>query len=692
MLYGNVYRGALMTMLAFSGLVFGFSSVDEVPGKLVLWTLMMVVSLARMADGWWWQYHADLIARKADAVPPAAEGDATRPTPSAGLLTAAVSGSRAGRACVLPHTAYAGFIRFAIGNGLTSILWCVYAVVFYHQMALLELASTMVILSAMAGGAATVLAPSRAISSFYTTLLLVPISIMALIDPGQEYRILGFLGVGFWLAMLSTSAQSNAFFMQVIDLKQRNSELLEDMQRERAEVVRVNQALVEANKQLDNNNANLEQQVTKRTEELFELSNRDALTGLLNRAGFKSQLNEKLAAARQHHTRLAILFIDLDGFKQVNDSLGHLIGDTVLETVARRLSAHCTADQLSRWGGDEFILTAANINESNAVTLAESLRIAVSQPIEAQRNQISLDATIGIAFFPEHGTQAHTLIQKADFTMYQQKRTQRGAVCLYNEDIYHHVRLEEARRAGLAEAIRNNELTVYYQPIVDASTYEVVCIETLLRWRFRGKAISPAVFIPLAEKSGLINKLGTWVLERACIETLELDITPLPAVSVNVSVLQLLEDDFIAHIDRILTGTGFPATKLHLEITESAFAQNRVAIREKVEALKARNIQISIDDFGTGFSSLSQLQLLSFDRIKIDKSFVMDLSSGNEAIIRATLMIAREFGCQTVAEGVESVSQAQRLRNMGVTHLQGFYFARPMPAAEFTHWFHHKDN
>ncbi|QPG06366.1 EAL domain-containing protein [Salinimonas marina] len=651
MLYQNVYRGAVMTVIAFSCLVFGFGSEPAMSAKPVLWALMVVVSVMRMVDGLRWRFcHPE------------------------------------------KRSVSIGFMRFAAGNLMTSMLWCAYAVLSYQHMGLLELASTIVVLSAMAGGAATVLAPSKALSFSYSTFLLLPIAMLALIDPEQQFQLLGILGVGFWLVMLSTTAQSNAFFLQVVGLKEHNSKLLDDMQRKRAEVVHINEALRTANEQLDQNNMTLEQQVNERTRELFDLSNQDGLTGLLNRTGLKAYLEGALDVAHHEDTTLAVLFIDLDGFKKVNDTLGHAMGDQVLVTTAQRLAAHCPAAGVGRWGGDEFILVIQNLIQQQAVALAETMRVAVCKPIKNQHNHITLDATIGIALYPHHGNKVHTLIEKADFAMYQQKRAQRGAVCVFNKNLFEQVRLEEARLAGLTKAIEHNELTVAYQPIVAAETHQIISVEALLRWEFDGEIISPVVFIPLAEKCGLINTLGLWVLERACTEMQQLDPTPAPALSVNVSVLQLLEEDFIANIDRVLHTTGFAPERLHLEITESALAQNRLVLDEKVGALKARQIQISIDDFGTGFSSLSQLQLLSFDRIKIDKSFVMNFTSSNQAIVRATLMIAKEFGCQTVAEGVETRWQAQQLQSMGVSHLQGYYFARPMPLNPLADWLTQQEN
>lgn len=646
MLYANLNRGAIITMVAFTGLVFGFSDASAiVQSKLVLWSLMIIVSLGRVVDGFYWRSKFSLKS-----------------------------------------SAKEGFVRFALGNILTGTIWSLYAVLIYQQMDLLELASTMVVLSAMAGGAATILAPSKALSSFYSTMLLVPLSILALIDPTQEYRVLGFLGVAFWLAMLSSTAQSTSFLLQVLSLKERNANLLSDMQRKQTEIEQANEALRQANIQLDDNNTNLEYEVNKRTEELFELSNRDVLTGLLNRTGLKSFLHTALAAANENNTTFAILFIDLDGFKKVNDALGHTIGDSVLETMAYRLKKFCKLPGLARWGGDEFILVVEDVTETDALALANSLRAKVSEPMRVQRNNIALDATMGIAMYPAHAEEAHSLIELADFAMYQQKRTQRGAVCVFRHETYQVVRQEESRLEGLSKAIDNRQLSVVYQPIVDANTHSLVSVEALLWWHFNGETISPVVFIPLAEKSGLINALGLWVLEQACIEVQQANINDTHALSVNVSVLQLLDDNFIADIDRVLTSTGFPAKRLHLEITESAFAEDRNAIAQIVAALKDRDIQISIDDFGTGFSSLSQLQLLSFDSIKIDKSFVMSMTSSNQAIVRATLMIAGEFGCRTIAEGVETLEQAHQLQHMGVSHLQGYHFAKPMSVSHLTDW------
>lgn len=631
-----------MTVMAFSGLVFSFHDNTLITQKHALWWVVLFISAARCFD-----YLIYRIEQRLNK--------------SLGYL----------------------LLRFAAGNIAISLVWAFYCIYFFSSMQLIEVATTMVVLSAMAGGAATVLAPSRFLSAFYCTCLLFPMSVQAILTTSQEYKLLGYMGLGFWLAMLLSNRRANHFFTKAVELKENNAELMVQMKQEQAEVTRINAELQYANDALDTNNNNLEVEVKRRTEELYKLSSQDSLTGMLNRSAFKVHMDTKLAEANLRKQTLAVFFIDLDGFKQVNDSLGHGIGDLVLSTIGQRLVEQFPEEQAARWGGDEFVLTIARLDHAQAIALALSIRTTILQPIICHNNRIQLDATIGIALFPEHADTAACLIQKADFAMYQQKKAQSPRVAVYDEHCYADALLAVKRREGLKLAVEKNQLSVAYQPIVDANTHELVCCECLMRWSFNDEQVSPAIFIPLAEQTGFITSLGIWILEQACTEIMALpSLLRPPSISINVSVLQLNNAEFIDHIDRILAATGFNPRRLHFEITESVFAQDKEIIRQRVSEIQSRHIHLSIDDFGTGFSSLSQLQLLSFNYIKIDKSFVLTPSPANEAIVRSTLMLAKEFGCRTVAEGIESNDHATRLHQLGVDYLQGFHFARPMPVNE----------
>ena len=649
MLVGNSFVGLLMTIIAFSGLVFFFESESEatVSLKWQVWLIMMVVCGLRLTDACYWRLH---LCDKHFEPEPVVK-------------------------------------RFALGVCLTASVWAAYSVIFYSSMSAVEMAATMVVLSAMSGGAGTVLSPSKRLVSFYCTALLVPMSLCALLHESDEFFVLGVLGLVFWVGIFLSAFRYNRFFIDTLSLKSNNEMLLEQMRIERTETEKVNQLLVATNEKLDASNANLEQEVERRTEDLFRLSNRDPLTNLLNRSGFLKHLNGLLDGTNTLHNSLAILFIDLDGFKQVNDSLGHKVGDIVLAEIASRLRNYSEKNHLARWGGDEFLAVIPYATVDTAKAVAHAMRSSVTVPIIASDNQITLDATIGIAMYPEHGETAVDLIQQADLTMYDQKRKQRGSVGVFSEALHEEIKREQHLCERLRSAISNGELTVYYQPIIDVKSDKVASVEALLRWQCDDESVSPVIFIPLAEKSGLMPEIGAWVLNRALIDLSHWHFTSHLRLSVNVSIAQLIDDNFLKILDSALEGCQLDVRRLCLEITESVFANNAELVTNRLIQLKDRNIKVSIDDFGTGYSSLHRLQSVPFDFIKIDRSFVQNTSEESDTIIRATLLMAREFGCKTIAEGIETEAQREHLAALGTDYLQGFYYAKPMSASNFITWY-----
>ncbi|MEW9799487.1 putative bifunctional diguanylate cyclase/phosphodiesterase [Alteromonas sp. CYL-A6] len=646
-LYGNSFAGLLITIIAFSGLVFGFHSEGSQSIKFAFWAMMILVMLVRLGDTLHWLN----ALRGTDYSPIAARN------------------------------------RFMLGSVAAGIIWSTYAVLLYDIMTEIELASTMVVLSAMSGGAASVLAPSRFVSFTYCTLLILPVSLRALLDNEPHFSTLGALGVIFWVGMLTTANRTNRFFVNTAQIKAQNETLKQRMLEEQNEIERMNKALSVSNERLDDANARLEREVAKRTNDIHRLSNRDPLTELLNRNGFVRYLETLIEKAKDLRNQVAVLFIDLDGFKQVNDSLGHQIGDAVLREVSSRLQRYCEPDHLARWGGDEFVIALPYANVDTAKAVAQAARSGITIPITVGDNQVTLDATIGIALFPEHGMNATSLIQEADLTMYEQKKRQRGSIGVFSEEIFLALREEQLLCENLRQAISQGEMFLVYQPILNARTKRLYAVEALLRWQKDDQLIPPDVFIPLAERTGQMQDIGTWVLHRACIDVAQ---WPLPddiSVSVNVSVIQLLDDNFVRVLDKVLVGSGLAAHRLHLEITESVFTHNKDKVIAQINAIKARGISVSIDDFGTGYSSLSQLQSLRCDYIKIDRSFVQNPEEGSDTIIRATLLIAREFSCNTIAEGIETDEQAARLTLMGVDHLQGYLYSRPLTSEALISWY-----
>ncbi|MFC3093012.1 EAL domain-containing protein [Alteromonas sediminis] len=577
------------------------------------------------------------------------------------------------------------YYRYAAGVVLTAVVWSAYVVLLYDDFDILSLSACIIVTCAMTTGASSILAPSRKLSITYCTLVLLPFCVIALQDSRMHYFSLGAIGLAYWFALISLALKSNRFVNETIVLRNENQQLKELAKHAHEEASSVKEELQRSNEALDHANASLEIEVNKRTDDIHRLSNRDPLTGLMNRNGFMRLLNKQITASKRMNNKFAILFVDLDGFKQVNDSLGHQVGDRVLEEVASRLARYSEEDNLARWGGDEFVMLLPYANDDTAMAVANATRSSIALSIDVESYNISLDATIGISLFPDHADDAQGMIQLADLTMYEQKKRKPGSYAVYSQEYYDALQEELMLRDGLRNAIANNELSLCYQPIIEAEGDAIWSVEALLRWNFDGKPVSPAVFIPLAEKSGLISDIGNWVLHRACIDAAQWQFTR-ASVSVNVSVIQLMDDSFISSLDKVLLSSGLAPERLHIEITESVFADNQEKVLAQINAVKQRNIQISIDDFGTGFSSLSQLQSLSFDHIKIDRAFVQNLEEGSDTIIRATVFIAKEFRCKTVAEGIETQAHAERLKSMGVDCLQGYLFAKPMTNNALPEW------
>lgn len=644
-LHTNALSGMLVSVAAITALAFGFDSPETHQLKTLFWFALVTILISRFLDTLFWIK----VLRRRDQDPAPA------------------------------------FIRFFIGVAISALVWALYSVLLFPKMTVFEGATTMVVLSALAGGAATVLGASRGLVWTYCTLLLVPMSFMAMMSPHPEFFLLGLLGIAFWITMLATSGKTNTFFVSTIALKRRNQELAEEMEKERNEVIRINQALVKSNQQLDNINSSLEEQVQLRTEEILRLSKLDPLTALMNRSGFIKELKHRTEEVTANASHFALLFLDLDGFKQVNDSLGHQVGDKVLMEIADRLKRLAASENLSRWGGDEFIVVVPGAGSTDATAIAQRFRERIAETIFVDDNEVNLDATIGISLCPAHGDDPRKLIQQADLTMYHQKRNRHHHVGIFNAHIFDELCREQFLREGLRTAVYKGEMSLQYQPVISSVSGNVWSFEALLRWSFNGELISPATFIPIAERSGAINSIGAWVLKEACKQAASWENKDI-SVAVNVSVSQLMEDDFIHHLDRALAVSALENHRLHVEVTESVFANDLAKLSQQINAIKARGVAVSIDDFGTGFSSLSQLQRLQVDHIKIDRSFIMNLDSTGEPIIRATLLIAGEFGYKTIAEGVETKKQAETLIAMGVDYLQGFYYARPQPNTQLWHW------
>ncbi|KPC54183.1 putative bifunctional diguanylate cyclase/phosphodiesterase [Amantichitinum ursilacus] len=460
--------------------------------------------------------------------------------------------------------------------------------------------------------------------------------------------------------------------------------------------------LVEINRELDQRvelrtqelgdaNRLLEGEIEERRnaeERLHQLAHHDPLTSLPNRLLFKNRLEQALATPpTQHH--LAVLFLDLDRFKDVNDTLGHFIGDQLLIAVAERLIEHVRpGDTLARIGGDEFVCILAHIENANAVNpVAERLLSLFNLPFRISDNDIHLSASIGVSFSPQDGTDFDALVRKADIAMYQAKALGRNRYQMYTHQMSVAAEERVLVERHLRRAIAAQEIAVYFQPKVDSISGKLVGAEALARWTDPVLGVvPPSRFIPVAEDSGLIIKLGQQVLEKTCqqIAQWRADGFAITSVSVNLSVKQLELDDFAVRLAHLLETYDLPASVLELEITESVIMAVADAF-SVLEAIRALGVKLSIDDFGTGYSSLAYLKQLPVDILKIDRAFVTGIGTGidSEAIIRTIIGLARSLGLRTVAEGVEERAQVDFLQREGCTTIQGYFYGRPQAAALF---------
>lgn len=579
-----------------------------------------------------------------------------------------------------------GIQRYAVGTILTSIMWSMYAILFFDSMQIPEFTCFIVILASLAGASASMFSASSFIAISYSIIILTPTAILGLFADQSERIHLGILSLSYCVLMIIHSLKNSRFTEQAIYNKNVNQKLVTKAIKEKNRFATINQELTSTTEALNQVNQNLEEQIKARTEEIYNLSNLDSLTKLDNRKAFTAQLEKLIEQAVEKDRPLALLFIDLIGFKNINDTMGHKVGDSVLVQVTQRISAFSENHRAGRWSGDEFLIALPYSDSNTALEIAQAISHSISQPIYVHGNEIHLTASIGIAMTPNDSQSATELIQLADLTMCEQKQSSNNKPQLFSNDVKERILASQTILEGLQHAIENKQLYLCYQPIQKAKGYTCWANEALLRWSFDGKFIGPDVFIPLAEKSGLIKEIGAWVLNRACMDAVHWHDSPNVAVSVNVSVIQLMDKGFIRQLDKCLQSSGLPPERLHLEVTESTFVENQAFILQQLEQIRARNIAVSIDDFGTGYSSLSQLQALPVNFVKIDKTFVDNIEGKGEAIIRATLFIARELGCQTIAEGVETKEQAMALSAMGVDYLQGYYFAKPMKNKDLADW------
>jgi diguanylate cyclase (GGDEF)-like protein/PAS domain S-box-containing protein len=425
----------------------------------------------------------------------------------------------------------------------------------------------------------------------------------------------------------------------------------------------------------------------KRSEQRIAfMAHHDVLTGLANRLSIMDKIEEAVARHRRRGDSFAVLLLDLDRFKHVNDTLGHAVGDALLRETAARLKASLReTDVLARLGGDEFAIVQDRENNQReaASALAERIIDIISKPFLVEGNEVNIATSIGIALAPEHATSSDGLMKMADLALYRAKSAGRNGYRFFDPEMSLAASARHELESELRRAIQNDELELHYQPIVDTKSLLICGAEALIRWRHPTKGvILPDQFIPLAEETGMITQIGEWLMQTACSDAANWPVGI--KLSVNLSAVQFRKNNLFDIVICALAQTGLPPERLELEITETALIESATECLPILRQFKNLGIAITLDDFGTGYSSLSQLLMFPFDKIKVDKSFTQNLTKRTEcaAIIAATLTLARSLDIETTAEGVETSDQYRLLRLAGVTSLQGFLFQAPCPSSE----------
>lgn len=427
-------------------------------------------------------------------------------------------------------------------------------------------------------------------------------------------------------------------------------------------------------------------ELKQRERKIEHLAHHDALTGLPNRVLFQERLAEAMDRARKRDDEVAVICLDLDRFKAVNDTLGHHFGDALLQEVAKRIRSVLGENEMAcRLGGDEFAVICPYLSDpEQASSIAWRLLDVLAQPHLIEGQAVVGGTSIGIAISGRDGLHPDILLKNADLALYRAKMDGRGTFRFFEQEMDLKAQARRMMELALRVAIARNEMEVHYQPLVDSNTSRIMGAEALLRWNMAGQGyISPAEFVPLAEDSGLIGEIGRWVLTKACAEAASWDKEI--RIAVNLSPVQLRNPDFVDFVRETLERTGLDPERLELEVTEGILLQNTEANTRMLLELKQLGVRISMDDFGTGYSSLGNLRSFPFDKIKIDKSFISDLSTRPEsaAIIRAILTLGRSLGMTTTAEGVETRDQLDYLRAEGCMEVQGFYFAKAISNDRF---------
>lgn len=536
--------------------------------------------------------------------------------------------------------------------------------------------TVLIMLSAMAGGATGTLASLNRVGKIFIAIVVLPACTQLLLKSSAEHLTLGLLGMLFTVVMINNQSNNHRLLIRSITLANENLDLVAALSAQADQVLQANAAL--------------ELRVAERTRELTHMAHHDLMTGLPNRVLALERFHQAVAEAALNGTSVAILYVDLDNFKYVNDSFGHRVGDQLLCTVAERLRKRVRPiDTVSRQGGDEFLVILPDIDkESLARQMASSLLAGLVSPFNVEAQVVGISTSIGITLYPQHGTDFDTLLRNADAAMYSAKAAGKNTLRFFSDDMNSDALDKLKLKAQLSNALEHGEFFLVFQPQISLETGRMTGAEALVRWRHPDEGIvSPARFIPLAEESGLIVSIGNWVIDEACRqgrEWFDAGVEPF-VISINVSAQQLNAGDLLNAVRERLEWNRFPSAFLELEFTESGLLKNVAQSLQAINQLRALGVKMAIDDFGTGYSSLSYLRQFKVDKLKIDQSFIRGIGASpvDREIVRTIIHLGKTLTLQVIAEGVETESQLRDLADLNCHQVQGYLVSKPLMPVEF---------